>query len=156
MEAVIRSAAMYFFLLVIFRLSGKRTLAQITTFDFILLLIVSEATQNALIQNNFSMTYAFLVIITLVGIDIALSLLKQRWPLLDRWIEGVPLAIVENGQPLRENMRHARVDESDILTAARERQGLATMDEIGLAVLERNGQISIVPNSESAARSRHK
>jgi uncharacterized membrane protein YcaP (DUF421 family) len=137
---------MYCFLLVIFRLSGKRTLAQTTTFDFVLLLIVSEATQNALVGTNSSMTYAFLVIVTLVGIDVALSLLKQRWPSLERWIDGVPMAIVRNGRPLKENMRQARIDESDILTAARERQGLATMDEIGLAVLERNGQISIVPS----------
>jgi uncharacterized membrane protein YcaP (DUF421 family) len=152
MEAVIRGAVTYFFLLVIFRVSGKRTLAQITTFDFILLLIVSEATQNALVGNNASMTHAFLVILTLVAIDIALSLLKRRWPTLDRWIEGLPLVIVEKGRPLKENMRHARVDEEDVLTAAREHQGLLTMDQIGLAVLERNGQISIVPES-SAKRS---
>jgi uncharacterized membrane protein YcaP (DUF421 family) len=152
MEAVIRGAVTYFFLLLIFRVSGKRTLAQITTFDFILLLIVSEATQNALVGNNASMTHAFLVILTLVAIDIALSLLKRRWPTLDRWIEGLPLVIVEKGRPLKENMRHARVDEEDVLTAARERQGLLTMDQIGLAVLERNGQISIVPQS-SAKRS---
>jgi uncharacterized membrane protein YcaP (DUF421 family) len=152
MEAVIRGAVTYFFLLVIFRVSGKRTLAQITTFDFILLLIVSEATQNALVGNNASMTHAFLVILTLVAIDIALSLLKRRWPTLDRWIEGLPLVIVEKGRPLKENMRHARVDEEDVLTAAREHQGLLTMDQIGLAVLERNGQISIVPQS-SAKRS---
>jgi len=153
MEAVIRGAVMYFFLLVVFRLSGKRTLAQITTFDFILLLIVSEATQNALVGNNTSLTHAFLLILTLVGIDIALSLLKRRWPSLDRWIEGRPLVIAENGRPLEENMRYARVDEADVLTAARERQGLLTMDQIGLAVLERNGQISIVPNQGSRERS---
>jgi len=149
MEAVIRGAVTYFFLLVIFRVSGKRTLAQITTFDFVLLLIVSEATQNALVGNNASMTHAFMVILTLVAIDIALSLLKQRWRTLDRWIEGVPLVIVEKGRPLEENMRHARVDEEDVLTAARERQGLLTMDQIGLAVLERNGQISIVPRGST-------
>jgi len=149
MEAVIRGAVTYSFLLVIFRVSGKRTLAQITTFDFVLLLIVSEATQNALLGNNASMTHAFLVILTLVAIDIALSLLKQRWPTLDRWIEGIPLVIVERGRPLKENMRHARVDEEDVLTAARERQGLLTMDQIGLAVLERNGQISIVPRGST-------
>jgi uncharacterized membrane protein YcaP (DUF421 family) len=153
MEAVIRGAVMYFFLLVVFRLSGKRTLAQITTFDFILLLIVSEATQNALVGNNTSLTHAFLLILTLVGIDIALSLLKRRWPSLDRWIEGTPLVIAENGRSLEENMRYARVDEADVLTAAREHQGLLTMDQIGLAVLERNGQISIVPKQDSPGRS---
>ena len=79
MDAVLRSATIYVFLLVIFRLSGKRSLAQITTFDFVLLLIIGEATQQALLGNDFSITYALIVITTLVGIDIGLSLLKQRF-----------------------------------------------------------------------------
>lgn len=91
-----------------------------------------------------------LLIITLVGIDIGLSLLKEKLPLLDKWMEGVPMVIVEDGKPLRERMRGARVDESDVLVAARERQGLERMDQIKFAVLERTGQISIVPKKGEA------
>ena len=149
MEPVIRALAVYVLLMIVFRIAGKRTLAQITTFDFILLLIVSEATQNALIGNNYSLTNAALVIVTLVGTEISLSVLKDKWPRLDKWIEGLPLVIVDHGQPIKEHMDKARVDESDILTAARELQGLERMDQIKYAVLERNGAISVIPKSRT-------
>jgi uncharacterized membrane protein YcaP (DUF421 family) len=145
MEPVFRAFAIYVLLMIVFRIAGKRTLAQITTFDFILLLIVSEATQNALIGNNYSLTNAALIVITLIGTEIGLSVLKQKWPRLDKWIEGLPLVIVDHGQPIKEHMHKARIDESDILTAARELQGLERMDQIKYAVLERNGVISVIP-----------
>jgi uncharacterized membrane protein YcaP (DUF421 family) len=149
MDSVLRAAAIYLVLLVIFRISGKRSLAQITTFDFILLLIVGEATQQALLGENFSLTNAFVVIVTLVGFDIGLSLLKPHVPGLERWLDGLPLVIVEDGKPLKERMDKARVDESDVLTAARELQGLERMDQIKYAVLERSGGISIIPKQAS-------
>jgi uncharacterized membrane protein YcaP (DUF421 family) len=149
MDAVLRASAIYFFLLLIFRLSGKRSIAQITTFDLILLLIISEATQQALLGQDFSLTNAFLVIVTLVGIDIGLSLLKQRSPRFEKILEDEPLIIVEEGRPLLDRMKKARVDEEDVLIAARILQGLERMDQIKYAVLERNGGISIIPKQES-------
>src|SRR5699024_10454047 len=107
-------------------------------FDFILLLIISEATQQAMLGNDFSVTNAFLVIMTLIGLDIGLSLLKQLSPRLDQLLEGLPLVIVEDGRLLKERMRKARIDEEDILTAARELQGLERMEQIKYAVLERS------------------
>lgn len=149
MDAVLRAAAIYAFLLVLFRIAGKRSLSESTTFDLVLLLIVGEATQQALLGNDFSITNALLVILTLVGLNIGMSLWKQRSPQLEKWVEGVPLVIVENGQPLKDRMDKARVDESDILEAARTLQGLERMDQIKYAVLERSGGISIIPKAES-------
>jgi uncharacterized membrane protein YcaP (DUF421 family) len=149
MDSVLRAAAIYLFLLVLFRIAGKRTLSDVTTFDFVLLLIIGEATQQALLGEDFSLTNAFLAILTLIGIDIALSSWQQRWPSLEKWLEGTPLVIVEHGQPLRERMQRVRVSDEDILTAARERQGLARMDQIQYAVLERSGGISIIPKRDS-------
>ena len=149
MDSVLRGAAIYLFLLVLFRVAGKRTLSEATTFDFVLLLIIGEATQQALLGEDFSLTNAFLVILTLIGIDIAMSLWEQRWPRLGKWLEGVPLVIVEHGEPLRERMQRVRVSEEEILAAARERQGLARMDQIQYAVLERSGGISIIPKRDS-------
>ena len=68
MNSVFRAIITYLFLLLIFRIAGRRSLGQLTTFDFILLLIISEATQNALIGNDYSITNGFLVITTLVGL----------------------------------------------------------------------------------------
>ena len=145
MDAIVRAAVIYIALLIIFRISGKRSLAQITTFDFVLLLIVDEATQQALLGEDFSITNAVLVIVALMTIDIAMSLIKGRSKLAEKVIDDVPLIIVENGRLLRERADSARVDEADILTAARELQGLERLDQIKYAVLERSGGISIIP-----------
>ena len=145
MDSVIRAALVYGFLLVLFRVAGKRTLSEMTTFDFILLLVVSEATQQALIGDDNSIVNSFVVILTLVGLDIALSIIKQRSETVEKWIEGAPVVIVENGVPLVERMNKARVDVEDVLTAARMSQGLERLDQIKYAVLERSGGISIIP-----------
>ncbi|HEY8520670.1 MAG TPA: YetF domain-containing protein [Gammaproteobacteria bacterium] len=149
METVIRGIVVYAFLLLIFRVSGQRSLGQVTTFDFVLLLIIAETTQQALLGEDFSVTNAFLLIATLIALDIFLSLLKQRSERLDAWLEGLPLVIVERGKPLRERMAKARVDEADILSAARQTQGLERMDQIKYAVLERNGAISVIKNTDA-------
>ena len=145
MESVLRGAVVYLVLLVLFRITGKRSLAQITTFDFILLLIIAEAIQQAMIDADDSMTNAFLIVVTLLGIDVGLSLLKGRSAMLEKILDDVPLVLVEDGRPLKERMAKARVDEQDILNSARATQGIGRMDEIAYAVLERNGGISIIP-----------
>ena len=107
-----------------FSIIGKRALAQITTFDFVLLLIISEATQGALVGESFSVTNALLVIITMILLDMGLSAWKRRSPPIDKWIDGVPLILVDHGNLLKDRMDKVRIDEDDILTAARQLQGL--------------------------------
>jgi uncharacterized membrane protein YcaP (DUF421 family) len=145
MESVIRPALVYLLLLVLLRLTGKRTLAQITTFDFVLLLIISEATQQALIGEDNSMINGAIVVATLIGLNILMSLLKQRYRWFDRLLDDIPLVIVADGKPLKDRMDKSRVDEDDVLDAAREIHGLERMDQIRHAILERDGQISIIP-----------
>lgn len=145
MDAVLNALCLYVFLLVVLRIAGKRTLGEMTSFDFVLVLIIAETTQQALLGDDFSLTNAMLLIATLVGLDIGLSLMKRKWPKVDRLVEGVPMVIVEHGRPLWDRMYKARVDESDVLSAARESQGLKNLTEIEYAVLERSGTISILP-----------
>jgi uncharacterized membrane protein YcaP (DUF421 family) len=145
MDSIVRAAAIYGFLLILFRVAGRRTLADLTTFDFVLLLIIGEATQQALLGDDFSVTNGLLVITALIGIDVGISLIKVRSPTLERLLDGVPMIVVENGNPLRERMRAARIDEADVLEAARMLHGLERLDQIKYAVLEVNGHISIVP-----------
>ena len=145
MDSVIRAAVTYGVLLLVFRIAGKRALAQITTFDFIILLIISEAIQGALNEEDDSLINALLVVSTLLGMDIALSFVKQRLRFLDRWLDDMPLILVEDGRPLLNRMRKVRVDVDDVLAAGRELQGLERMDQIKYAVLERSGGISIIP-----------
>ena len=145
MESVIRPTFVYLFVLVLLRLTGRRTLAQITTFDFVLLLIISEATQQALIGVDNSMINSAIVVSTLIGLNILMSLLKQRSSWFDRLLDDIPLVIVADGKPLKDRMHQARVDEDDVLDAARENHGLERMEQIRHAILERDGQISIIP-----------
>ena len=146
MESVIRGLAVYFFLLLIFRVSGKRTLSENTNFDLVLLLIISETTQQAMVVNDHSVVNGFLLIMTLIGSSIGMSLLKQRLPTLEKWLDGAPLVIIEDGKMLKDRMDKTRVDEADILEAARALQGLERLDQIKYAIVERNGAITIVPS----------
>ena len=145
MDALLRAAAIYLFLLLVFRLSGKRTLAQITTFDLVLLLIIGEATQQALLSDDFSVTNAWTVILALVAMDFVFALVKRYSSLLDNLLEGSPVVLVDHGQPIPSHLKGSRVDEDEILETARQTQGLERMDQIKYAVLERSGHISIIP-----------
>ena len=149
MDSVMRAAAIYLFLLVVFRLAGKRSLAQITTFDFVLLLIIGEATQQALLGEDYSMTNAWIVIATLVVMERGFSILGDRYPAIDRVLEGVPVLVAADGKLLGEQARHEEIGEEEVLEAARHLHGLERMDQIEYAVLERSGGISIIPRRPS-------
>jgi uncharacterized membrane protein YcaP (DUF421 family) len=145
MDAVIRVVVMYSFLLIVFRFSGKRTLGESTTFDLLMLLVISETTQQAMVDKDHSMTHAFLLILTFVSINVLLSWLKQRSAWIERLLEGTPFVLVRHGRYLIDRMKMVRVDKDDIIEAARQSHGLERIDQIKYAVLERSGTISIVP-----------
>jgi uncharacterized membrane protein YcaP (DUF421 family) len=150
MDAVLRALVVYFVLMLIFRISGQRTLAQMTSFDLILLLIISETIQQALVDSDQSITHAFLLVLTLVGTAIALSLLKQKSPFLEKLLEGTPVVIIKKGQMQRERMERLRVDEADIMQAARQQEGLRRLDEIEWAVVESSGDITVIPKENAS------
>ena len=151
MDSVIRAAIVYLMLLVLFRITGKRSLAQITTFDAVLLLIFSEAIQQALIDNDNSMTNAFIIIVTLLGLDVLFSVVAVRVPLVDRLLNDVPLVLIEDGRVHRDRMQKSRVSEDDILEQARTTLGVERLDQIRYAILERGGEISVIPRYVSWA-----
>ncbi len=145
MLSIARGLATYVFLLLVFRLSGKRSLAEITTFDAVLLLIISEAIQQALIDGDESMTNAFLIVVTLLGIDIALSLTSLRSRRLDKLVNDAPLMLIEDGKLHHDRMTKSRVSEDDILEQARGARAVERLDQIKYAILERGGSISVIP-----------
>ena len=145
MNPVIRGLAVYIFILIVFRILGKRSLKEVTTFDFVLLLIISETTTDALIGEDFSLTACFIMVCTLVGTDYVFSKIKEKSKGFELISEGAPLVIVEKGKPLKGRMEKSRVDDQDVLEAARILHGLERMEQIKYAVLERDGSISIIP-----------
>jgi uncharacterized membrane protein YcaP (DUF421 family) len=115
---------MYGALMVLFKIAGRRSLAKLTTFDFLLLMIIGEATQQALLGDDFSLINSMFVIVTLIAIDVGFSLLKQRSSWVSRLIDGEPTIIVENGKLLHQRLRHARLVEADIMETVRSSQGI--------------------------------
>lgn len=150
MDAVIRGFVVYLFLMILIRLSGRRTLGEMTTFDLILLLMLGETTQQALLGENFSLTNSFILMATLIGADIGMAILKRRRPRLERSLDGVPVLLLHDGTLNEEFMNKTSVDEQDILAAARETQVLERLDQVKYAVLEVNGKISIMPKTAAA------
>ena len=148
MDSVLRAGAMYLALLVLFKIAGRRSLAELTTFDFVLLMMIGEATQQALLGDDFSLTNSMIVIVTLIAIDVGLSLFKQRSGWISRLIDGEPTIIVENGKILHERLRRARLIEADVMEAARSSQGIEKLEEIKFAIIERNGKISIITRED--------
>ncbi len=148
MESVLRAAVIYGFLLVMFRVIGRRTLGQMTNFDFVLLLIVGEATQQAMLSDDFSVTNCLVVILTLLLGDYLISIVKSHSPRMERWLDGLPVILVRDGELVRESMRAERIDETDVMEAARSLHGLERMDQVKHAILEKSGEISIVPREQ--------
>ncbi|MDM9627733.1 DUF421 domain-containing protein [Rhizobium sp. S152] len=144
MDAVIRGLAIYFTLLVIIRLSGRRTLAQMTPFDLVIVLVISETTQQAMLGDDFSITNAVLLILTLFTTDIALSYLKRWWPRAAHVIDGVPTILVIDGVYDISALRGCRLDREDVMEAARSQEGIESVKDIKFAILEVSGAISIV------------
>lgn len=143
-DTIFRTAFVWIGLLVVFRLSGRRTLGELSAVDFIALLISGELVQQALLRDDQSVTGTFLVVVTLMLLSVGFSLLKQRVPGVGRLLEGVPTLLVRDGVPEVERMRRARVDLDDLLAAARQ-SGVAELGGVRYAVLETDGRISIVP-----------
>lgn len=148
MDAVLRAAAIYLALLFIFRVSGRRTLARVTTFDLVLLLIISESTQQALLGQDFSITMAILVILTLVGMDRLADFLGWRFPRLGAVVDGTPVVLIERGRPLADRMREYHIEMAQVLQEARSSHGIRSAEQIDYAILERSGVISIIPKQD--------
>ncbi|MBA1204129.1 DUF421 domain-containing protein [Pseudomonas capeferrum] len=148
MESIFRAAGMYLALMILFRIAGRRSLADLTTFDFVLLLIIGEATQQALLGEDFSFTNAVLVITTLFVLDIGFSLAKLSSLRLSRLMDGQALVVVEEGRFLHTRMRHSRLTEDDILESARSTQGIENVSQIKYAIVERNGTLSFIQRDE--------
>ncbi len=145
MDTIIKTTIVYFVLLVLLRLSGRRTLGQLTSFDLVVILIVGGSTQRALLGQDYSVTNALLVVATLIGIDVLLSLIERDSPFFAKLLNGSPLILVDHGRLLRDRVRRARLTEEEIRTAARRLHGLESLDQIKYAILEASGSISIIP-----------
>lgn len=147
---ILRAVAIYLILLVVFKIAGRRALLQMTSFDLILLLIISEATQQALLGEDFSVTGAMLTIITLVVIDMLFGVAKKYISGAESMLDGSPVILVVHGELQNEKLKKVDVSCDDILVSARQNHGIYQLEKIKYAILERNGHISIIPEESES------
>jgi len=144
MESIFRAAFMYIFLMFIIRIAGTRTLSEMTTFDFILLLVIGDASQQAITSNDYSVINAVIVIMTFILMDMLLAYVKHKFERVERFIDGSPVILINNGKKNKKLMDKACIEDADLLEAARKLKGLERLEQIKYAILEKNGEITII------------
>ena len=142
---VAHTAAIYLLLLLIFRITGHRTLAETSSFDLVLLLIIGETTQQAMVGDDDTVLGAAVAILSLVSLDMAITYIKRAFPRFARVLEGDPILLIKDGKLRPAALKVNGLNTGDIEEAARLSHGLVEMDDILQATLEKDGQISIVP-----------
>ena len=145
-EKILRSVVVYLFLLVAFRLTGKRQVGQLTPFDLVLLLLISNVVQNAVIGNDNSLGGGLLGAATILLLNLLVVEITYRSKRLRRLLEATPTILVHNGKVLHQNLARERVTMEDLLAALR-RNGVADISQVRVAMLEENGGISVIPHT---------
>ena len=148
MDIVLRATAIFFFLYVLMRVIGRRELSTLEPFDLILLVIVGDAVQQGLTQDDYSLTGGFLAVGTIAILQLATSFLNFRFPRLRPILDGEPIVVVQDGKAIERNLKRERVTVEDLLSAAR-RQNIAKLDDVAWAVMETSGEITFIKKSDS-------
>jgi uncharacterized membrane protein YcaP (DUF421 family) len=148
MDIVLRGTVIFVFLYVLMRVIGRRELSSLEPFDLILLIVVGDAVQQGLTQDDYSLTGAFLAIGTIAILQLGISYTNFRFPRMRPLLEGEPIVIVQDGKLVDRNVRRERLTIDDVLAAARQ-QNIARLEEVEWAVMETSGAISFIKKSES-------
>lgn len=141
MEIVIRALVLFLFLWGITRLVGRSSVGELSTFQLVLFVAMGDLVQQGITQDDVSMTSAVLTIGVFAVLTLALSMLNARFPRMRGITHGVPVVIVQDGEPDLQNLKRERLSLDDLMAAARQ-QGIRRFADIDLAVLETNGRIS--------------
>ena len=142
-EFVLRAAAVYVVLLVLVRLSGKRTMGQFTPFDMLLVVLLGTSVQNSLIGEDTSLGGGLLLAAVLIFFNWCVAFVTSRSQRAERLVEGVPVVLARDGQLFRSVLRREMVSEDDFNEALRN-NGQMTLADVRIALLETNGTISVV------------
>jgi uncharacterized membrane protein YcaP (DUF421 family) len=143
-EIVLRTGIVYLFLVAAIRLSGKREVGQISVPELVVILIISNAVQNAMVGQNTSVAAGIVAVLTLLILDRVLDFLIDRSKRFRHMVEGEPRLLVRDGRMLTRALHEAKVRPDDLRAAVRN-AGIASVDDVRLAVLETDGSISVIP-----------
>jgi uncharacterized membrane protein YcaP (DUF421 family) len=154
-QIAVRTAVVYLSLLVGLRLMGKRELGQMTVFDLVVLLVISNAVQNAMVGSDTSLLGGLIAAACLLVINRLVAELRLRSPLLRRAVEGSPTVLISHGHYIDQALRREGLDREEVEMALRE-HGVASVEQVRLAVLELDGSISVVPQETGTLRIRRR
>lgn len=149
------SAAVYIFIVVAIRLFGKKELAQLSIIDLVFILLISNAVQNAMVGPDTSLLGGLCAAGTLFAMNFLLKYAMYRFPLLSTAIQGHAIMLIYNGQVLDDNLVKARISVNELEEAARE-HGVKSITEVNLAVLEVDGNISVLSDDYQTKTRRKK
>lgn len=141
-ELILRGLVVYFALLFLLRITGKRQIGQLSPFDLILLLLISEAVQNAIVADDKSIIGGLIAVVTLIGINYLVGLATFKNKRVETFMEGRPQVIIHDGKIFEDVMNEARLTQQELHSAMRH-QGYFEVKEVKLAILEPNGTVSI-------------
>ncbi len=155
MELVLRATIIYFFLWAVTRGVGKRELSEMTAFELILLVVMGDLIQQGVTQEDMSLTGAILVIGTLAFWIVVFAYLSYRFKRVRPVLEGLPVVVVRDGQPLTDVMKLERLNLAELLEEARDR-GIADLQDIRLGVLEPDGKFSFITRQRTQHQEQQK
>ena len=148
MDIVFRGVALYVFVFIVVRKLGRRQLSHLAPFDLVLLIVLGDAIQQGLTQDDYSVTGAVIAVSTIALLQVLTTFLSFKSPRLERIFEGEPLVLIQDGEPIQRNLRRERLTLGDVAEQARLQQ-IASLKTVRWAVLETNGQISFIPKDGS-------
>jgi uncharacterized membrane protein YcaP (DUF421 family) len=147
MDLAIRAVVIYVFIYTLTRIVGRRELSSLGPFDIILLVVIGDAVQQGLTQDDYSMTGAFIVVTVFALMQVLLSYLSFRFRRLRTVLEGEPIVIIQDGKPIERNLRRERLAVDEVMEQARLTAQISSMDEIQFAIVENSGAISFIQKS---------
>lgn len=147
LELIIRGIIVYVFLIIILRMTGKRQIGQMAPFDLVLLLVLSNSVQNAINGGDNSVLGGFISAATLIGINWSVALITFKSKAMEALIEGRPRVLIHNGKLYEDVMKRERLTHHE-LNASLRGAGCSCVEEVHYAMIENNGQISILSKKE--------
>ncbi|MEO6103669.1 MAG: YetF domain-containing protein [Pseudoxanthomonas sp.] len=145
---VLRACIVYFLLLLLIRASGKRTMGQFTPFDMLLVVLLGNAVQNALLGQDTSVGGGLLLAVTLLALNWLVGLVSARSAKMEALVEGVPVLLARDGKVYKDVLRRELISRADFDKAMRE-AGVENFEDIRMAMLETNGHITLVTRDRS-------
>ena len=149
MEIVVRALVMFLFLWFVIRAMGRTTLGELSAYELIVYITMGDLVQQAVTQQDYSLTGSSIAIAVFALCTVGLSRLQWRFPRTRALVTGHPLVIVRDGEILPRSTRPQRLGEADIKGAAR-RQGIKSLGEVELAILEADGRISFFTRADGS------